>query len=62
MTTSLVNAEVTEQIRAAGYIIAEVFKRIGKMDLRGMKTLDLNDRIDTLIRERNATPAFLNYR
>ncbi|KPK63855.1 hypothetical protein AMJ83_05245 [candidate division WOR_3 bacterium SM23_42] len=62
MTTSLVKAEATEQIRAAGYIIAEVFKRIEKMDLRGMKTLDLNDRIDTLIRERNATPAFLNYR
>lgn len=62
MTTSLVNAEAIEQIRTAGCIIAEIFERIEKMDLRGIKTLDLNDRIDTLIRERNAAPAFLNYR
>jgi methionyl aminopeptidase len=32
------------------------------LELVGMKTIDLNDRIDTMIRERNGRPTFLNYR
>jgi methionyl aminopeptidase len=56
------NAEAIERITIAGRVIDEIFKIIDKMDLRGVRTLDLNDRIDTLIRERGGTPAFLNYR
>ncbi|UCG29499.1 MAG: type I methionyl aminopeptidase [candidate division WOR-3 bacterium] len=56
------NAQATENIKVAGRIIDGIFKRIEKMDLRRMKTLDLNDRIDTMIREKGASPAFLNYR
>jgi methionyl aminopeptidase len=62
MPISVVNAQATNNIKAAGRIIDEIFKRIDKMDLRRMKTIDLNDRIDTLIRENGASPAFLNYR
>jgi methionyl aminopeptidase len=62
MTISISNAEAIECITIAGHIIDEIFNRVGKMDLKGMRTLDLNDRIDTLIRERGGTPAFLNYR
>ena len=62
MTISISNAEAIERIKIAGRIIDEIFKRVGKMDLKGMRTLDLNDRIDTLIRERGGKPAFLNYR
>jgi methionyl aminopeptidase len=62
MTISISNAEAIERITIAGRVIDEIFKIIDKMDLRGVRTLDLNDRIDTLIRERGGTPAFLNYR
>ena len=62
MTISISNAEAIERITIAGRIIDEIFKAIDKMDLKGMRTLDLNDRIDTLIRERGGKPAFLNYR
>jgi methionyl aminopeptidase len=62
MTISISNAEAIKRITIAGRVIDEIFKRIDKMDLRGVRTLDLNDRIDTLIRERGGTPAFLNYR
>lgn len=56
------NAEAIDHITMAGRIIDEIFKQIKKMDLRHMRTLDLNDRIDTLIREHGGIPAFLNYR
>lgn len=56
------NAEAINRITMAGRIIDDIFKRIKKMDLRHMRTLDLNDRIDTLIREHGGIPAFLNYR
>lgn len=62
MTTLLANAEAIERIKAAGRIIREIFDCIERMDLTRMKTLDLNDRIDTLIRQRNGLPAFLHYR
>ncbi len=56
------NAEAIDHITMAGRIIDDIFRQVRKMDLRHMRTLDLNDRIDTLIRERGGTPAFLNYR
>lgn len=62
MTTSITNAEAIESIKIAGRIIGEIFGRIAGMELGRMKTLDLNDRIDTLIRERGGRPAFLHYR
>lgn len=62
MTISIANAEAIKRITVAGRIIDDIFKRVQQMDLRRMKTRDLNDRIDTLIREENATPAFLHYR
>lgn len=62
MPISAANAQAIEDIKTAGRIIDDIFKRIDQMDLRRMKTLDLNDRIDTLIRENGASPAFLNYR
>lgn len=62
MATSITNAEAIESIKVAGRIISEIFGCIARMDLRRMKTLDLNDRIDTLIRERGGRPAFLRYR
>lgn len=62
MNISTANVRATESIKTAGRIIHEIFAHIGKMDLKRMKTLDLNDRIDTLIRERDGIPAFLNYR
>ena len=62
MTISISNAQAIDRITIAGHIIDEVFKRINKMDLKHMRTLDVNDRIDTLIRERGGIPAFLNYR
>jgi len=62
MPISTANAQAIENIKTAGRIIMEIFGRIDKMDLRRMKTIDLNDRIDTIIRENAASPAFLNYR
>jgi methionyl aminopeptidase len=50
-----------KKIAAAGNIIYEIFRTIKKMDLRGMMTIELNDKIDKLIRAHNAIPAFLNY-
>jgi methionyl aminopeptidase len=62
MTISVSNAEAIDSITIAGRIIDEVFKRIDKMDLKHMRTIDINDRVDTLIRERGGIPAFLHYR
>lgn len=45
----------------AGNIIFEIFSAIDRMNLEHMTTLDLNDTIDAMIRERNATPTFLQY-
>jgi methionyl aminopeptidase len=62
MSISTVNVRAIESIKIAGRTIHEIFANIERMDLKRMKTLDLNDRIDTLIRERDGIPAFLNYR
>jgi methionyl aminopeptidase len=59
---AIVNDEGIRNIAVAGNIIFEIFLQIGKLDMVGMKTIELNDRIDAMIRERNADPAFLNYR
>jgi methionyl aminopeptidase len=62
MPILLKNDNEIKQIAVAGNIIYEVFTATEKMDLEGMKTIELNDIIDAFIREHNATPAFLNYR
>lgn len=62
MATSITGADAIERITIAGRIISEIFRTIERMDLRRMRTIDLNDRIDTIIRERDASPAFLHYR
>ncbi len=56
------NEEAIKKIAVAGNIIYEIFSTIGKMDLHGMRTAELNDKIDTIIRKHGAFPAFLNYR
>jgi len=62
MAILIKNEEAIKKIAIAGNIIYEIFTSIEQMDLKGMKTVALNDKIDTLIRERAATPAFLNYK
>jgi methionyl aminopeptidase len=62
MPILLKNDKEIKKIAIAGNIIFEVFSIIKKMDLNGMRTIDLNDRIDTVIRQHGATPTFLNYR
>lgn len=54
--------QAIEKIAIAGNIIFDIFSEISKMDLRSMRTIDLNDRIDSMIRARGAHPAFLHYR
>lgn len=48
-------------IAIAGDIISEIFSAIDRMDLERMTTLELNDVIDSMIRERGAKPTFLHY-
>jgi methionyl aminopeptidase len=59
---AIVNEEGIRNIAVAGNIIFEIFLQINKLDLAGMTTIDLNDRIDKMIRDRKGDPAFLNYR
>ena len=54
--------EAIKNIAIAGNIIYDIFCEISKMDLVGIKTIELNDKIDKVIRTRGASPAFLNYR
>lgn len=49
-------------IIVAGSIIHKIFKQIKNLDLKGMKTVELNDFIHKVIIDHNARPAFLNYR
>ncbi len=62
MATSITGADAIERITTAGRIISEIFRTIERMDLRRMRTIDLNDRIDKIIREHDAAPTFLHYR
>lgn len=56
------NEQAIKKIAVAGNIIFEIFSAINKMDLNGMQTIELNERIDRMIKEHAATPVFLNYR
>jgi methionyl aminopeptidase len=62
MNIIIKNDDAIKKIAIAGNIIYEVFAKIEMMNLQGMKTIELNNTIDGLIRKHNATPAFLNYR
>jgi methionyl aminopeptidase len=62
MSTLIKNDDAIKKIAIAGNVIYEIFARIETMNLQGMKTIELNDRVDGLIRKYNATPTFLNYR
>ncbi len=53
--------QAIKKIAVAGNIIFDIFSAIDKMDLNHLKTIELNDRIDTMIRAHGAIPAFLNY-
>jgi methionyl aminopeptidase len=59
---AIVNEEGIRSIAVAGNIIFEIFSQIKKLELVGMKTIELNDQIDSIIRSRNGHPAFLHYR
>ncbi|MEO0142071.1 MAG: type I methionyl aminopeptidase [candidate division WOR-3 bacterium] len=59
---AILNEEAIKNVVIAGNIIYKIFSMIEKMDLKGMKTIELNDIIDNKIRENNALPAFYNYR
>ncbi|MGB3342124.1 MAG: type I methionyl aminopeptidase [bacterium] len=54
--------EAIKNIAVAGNIIYYIFSEISKMNLAGIKTIELNDNIDSVIKSRGASPAFLNYR
>jgi len=59
---AILNEEGIKNVILAGEIINKIFKEIEKIDLKGMKTIELNDIIHNLIIEHNGYPAFLNYR
>ena len=54
--------EAIKNIAVAGNIIYDIFCGIAKTDLISMKTIEINDNIDRAIKNRGASPAFLNYR
>jgi methionyl aminopeptidase len=62
MSTLIKNDDAIKKIAIAGNIIYEIFAQIEMMNLQDMKTIELNDTVDGLIRKHNGTPAFLNYR
>ncbi|KPJ72198.1 hypothetical protein AMJ52_07095 [candidate division TA06 bacterium DG_78] len=62
MSILIKNDDAIKKIAIAGNIIYEVFTEIEMMDLQGIKTIELNNKVDSLIRKHNATPTFLNYR
>jgi len=62
MAISIKDDEAIRNITIAGNIIYEIFKKIEATSLIGMRTIELNDQIENLIRKHNATPAFLGYR
>uniref|UniRef100_A0A7V1EIG8 Methionine aminopeptidase n=1 Tax=candidate division WOR-3 bacterium TaxID=2052148 RepID=A0A7V1EIG8_UNCW3 len=59
---AILNEEGIKNVILAGEIINKIFKEIEKIDLRGTKTIELNDMIHNLIIEHDGYPAFLNYR
>lgn len=59
---ALLNDEGIKNIIIAGDIIHKIFTEIKNWDLRGMKTVALNDFIHKKIVSHSAKPAFLHYR
>jgi methionyl aminopeptidase len=57
-----INEEGIRNIAIAGNIIYEIFSKIDGLDLIGMRTVELNDLIDEVIRTRKGQPTFLHYR
>jgi methionyl aminopeptidase len=57
-----INEEGIRYIAIAGNIIYEIFSKIDGLDLIGMRTVELNDLIDEMIRTRKGQPTFLHYR
>ncbi len=62
MPIPIKDGEAIKKMVIAGNIIVDIFSEISKMDLVGMKTIELNDHIDITIKDRGASAAFLNYR
>ncbi|KPK72987.1 hypothetical protein AMJ87_03130 [candidate division WOR_3 bacterium SM23_60] len=62
MPIAIKDERAIKQIAIAGNIIATVFAEIDRMDLNGMQTIELNNRIHAVIEEHNAIPTFLDYR
>jgi methionyl aminopeptidase len=62
MSIKIKDERAIKKIAVAGNIIFTIFSEIAKMNLAGMKTVELNDRIDKIIRDHDAIPTFLNYR
>lgn len=58
----ILNDTAIKNIAVGGNIIYKIFQMIERLDLSGMETIELNDKIDQMIRDHNALPAFLNYR
>jgi methionyl aminopeptidase len=59
---AILNDDQIKKVAIAGSIICRIFNMIGKMDLEGVKTIELDDMINGIIKDNNAEPAFLNYR
>jgi methionyl aminopeptidase len=57
-SSNIKSADDIERIREAGKIIAEIFRRIGDMNLDGMTTLELDQFIDKEIRTSKARASF----
>ncbi len=62
MAITIKTPEQVAGIRRAARIVAEVLDRVPSWLRPGMTTAELNEKIDTLIRQRGGVPAFLGYR
>lgn len=62
MAIALKDDRAIKKIAVAGNIIYEILRTIKTMDLQGMTTIQIHDRIDSMIRERGGSPTFLRYR
>jgi methionyl aminopeptidase len=62
MAVKLKDDRSIKKIAVAGNIIYEILRSVTNMNLKGMTTEQLNDRIDAMIRERGGSPTFLQYR
>ena len=62
MPIAIKDDQAIKRIAIAGNIIATIFSEIDRMDLNGMRTIELNNKIHAVIEKHSAKPAFLNYR